>query len=412
QVHLARVQEGVDETSFFGSSALQLAGAATLRESTDYGFEWRVSALPPAVLAPASSARQRWPIRGCSAVGCAYDDWLRIGFSGERGVPEPARPPTPERVVFDGSRLSFWTLTCSPARVASSEPAARPAAPARSVEPGSVERPPGNVPESSAWLSFEGQAPPERRAGDVGYDFGAVSEHGAYHAYVWGPAGGTWPRRALWQARVGDRFSTAPPWSTAVSRSPWTDPASAARAFGLDSSTGVDWWFRFGADERVGALQLRVRSESSIHLVQRDRAIITLDLRQLPDLGVVTGALPIGDRRYLGATRAEQSHLYRVGADRPELVGTYPLLGRVVTQLVQSTQGDQLGIWARSPGSGWQVFPIDLDRFEPQPPVHVPPEALGGVPPRCEPGRPGWFAVAGVPLTDVSLSESNTHVDF
>jgi hypothetical protein len=268
------------------------------------------------------------------------------------------------------------------------------------------------VPESSAWLSFEGEPPPERRAGDVGYDFGGINENAAYHAYVWGPIGGPWARRAMWQVRVGDRFSTSPPWSTAVSRSPWPDAATAARVFGLDSSTGVDWWFRFGADERVGVLQLRVRSESSIHLVERDRAITTLDLRQLPDLGVVSGALVIGDRWYVGASRAEQFFLYRVDADKPELVGTYPLQGRVSTQLVASAQGDELGIWARSPGSGWQVFPIDLDDFEAQPPVHVPLGALGGIPPRCEPGRPGWLAVAGVPLTDTSLSESNTHLDF
>jgi hypothetical protein len=412
KVQIARVQEGVDETSFFGPNALHLAGAASLRETSDYGFEWRVSALPPAVLAPASSARQRWPIRGCSAVGCAYDDWLRIGFSGERGVPEPARPPAPERVVFEGSRLAFWTLTCNPARSAATESPARASAPERSTDPSASERPPGTVPESSAWLSFEGEPAPERRAGDVGYDFGGINENAAYHAYVWGPIAGPWSRRAVWQARVGDRFSTAPPWSTAVSRSPWPDAATAARAFGLDSSTGVDWWFRFGADERVGVLQLRVRSESSIHLVERDRAIITLDLRQLPDLGVVTGALVVGDRWYVGATRAEQFYLYRVDADKPELVGSYPLLGRASTQLVASAQGDELGIWARSPGSGWQIFPIDLDDFEAQPPLHVPIGALGGVPPRCEPGRPGWLAVAGVPLTDTSVSESNTHLDF
>lgn len=412
KVQIARVQEGVDETSFFGSSALHLAGAASLRETTDYGFEWRVSALPPAVLAPASSARQRWPIRGCSAVGCAYDDWLRIGFSGERGVPEPTRPPAPERVLFEGPRLAFWTLTCSPARGAATEVEARAPALERSTDPNASERPPGNVPESSGWLSFEGEPAPQRRAGDVGYDFAGINENAAYHAYVWGPISGPWSRRAMWQAKVGDRFSTAPPWSTAVSRSPWPDAATAARAFGLDSSTGVDWWFRFGADDRVGVLQLRVRSESSIHLVERDRAIITLDLRQLPDLGVVSGALVIGDRWYVGATRAEQFYLYRIDADKPELVGSYPLLGRVSAQLVASAQGDELGIWARSPGSGWQVFPIDLDDFEAQPPVHVPLGTLGGVPPRCEPDRPGWLAVAGVPLTDTSVSESNTHVDF
>lgn len=417
-VAIGRVQEGVDETSFHGADALQVAGAATLRESTDHGFEWRVSALPPAVLASASAERPRWPVRGCSAVGCAYDDWLRIGFSGELGVPEPVHPAAPERVVFDNPRFAFWALTCdavSPA-LASGAPAASRAARAGSTKAPSLAaaapRSAGGVPEGSAWLPFEREPAPELRPGDVGYDFGGISEGGAYHAYVWGPASGEWSRRGVWLARVGDRFSTARPWSTAPSRSPWTDPATAATAFGLDSGTGVDWWFRPGATERLGVLTLRVRSETSIHLLERDRAVLTLDLSRVPDLGIVTGAHAVGDRWYIGATRSEQFHLYRIEGDRPELVGVYPLLGRVATQLVGSVQGDELGIWARSAGSGWQVFPIDLATYEAQPPVHVPAAELGGVPPACEAGRPGWLLVAGVPLTETSVSESNTHVEF
>jgi hypothetical protein len=414
KVRIARVQEGVDETSFHGPTALHVAGAASLRETTDYGFEWRVSSLPPAVLAPASGSRTRWPVRGCTSVGCAYDDWLRIGFAGDRGVPEPARPPVPERVPFDGWRFAFWTLSCDVASGSSSRAPERTPTPPRSVEPpsSSARRPLGGVPESSAWLPFRGEPAPELRANEVGYDFTSTNESGAYHAYVWGPVAGGWSRRGMWQARVGDRFSTAAPWSSAVSRSPWPEPGAAAQAFGLDASTGVDWWFRFGASDRTGVLQLRVRSESSIHLVERDRAIISLDLSKLPDLGVVTSALPVGDRWYVGATRAEQFQLYRVEGDRPELVGTYPVLGRATVQLVGSVQGDELGIWARSLGSGWHVFPIDLGSFASQPPISVPLDQLGRVPPPCEPGRPGWSAVAGVPLTDTAVSESNTHVDF
>jgi hypothetical protein len=414
-VRIARVQDGVDETSFFGPDALHVAGAASLRETTDYGFEWRVSALPPAVLSPASAARSRWPARGCSAVGCVYDDWLRIGFSGERGVPEPVHPAIPERVAFEGARFAFWTLSCDVVPAEHGDPADRaPPAPqplSMSLPSPGDPRPPGGVPESSAWISFQGEAGPKRAPSSVGYDFGATNETGAYHAYVWGPTSGGWSRRGMWQARVGDRFSTAPPWSTAVSRSPWPDPASAAQAFGLDTTTGVDWWFRPG-DGKLAAIQLRVRSDSMVHLFERNRAIVTLDLGKLPDLGVVTGAYAVGDRWYLGATRAEQFHLYRVEGDEPVRVGSYPLLGRVTAQLVGSVHGDELGIWTRSSGAGWQVFPIDLRSFEAQPPIHVPAAALGTVPPPCDRGRPGWMIVAGVPLTEASVSESNTHVEF
>ena len=404
-VRIGRVQEGVEDTSFHGPRALSVVGAATTRESTDFGFEWRVSALPPAVLGAAGGARARWPLRGCASVGCIYDDWVRVGWSGERGEPEPTRPPPPERVSFGGSRFAFWTLSCDLTQADGEASVVR--APPASSETRAV-----GVPESSAWLAFERTPPPERRAGEVGYDFGAINDGGAYRAYAWGPGSDGWARRGVWQVRVGSRFADERPWSTAVTRSPWADPAAAAQAFGLDASVGVDWWFRPSPSEQLGVLTLRVRSENRVHLVQRDRAIVSLDLSRVPDMGVVTGVQPLGDRWYLGATRAEQFHLYRIDGDEPVLVASYPLLGRVSAQLVGSVQQDELGIFARSSGSGWQVYPIDLDSFDAEPPVHVPLEALGGVPPACEPGRPGWLIAAGVPLTDASVSESNTHLDF
>ena len=94
-------------------------------------------------------------------MGCVYDDWLRIGFSGERGVPDPAHPAAPERVRFGPSRFAFWALTCdatgsgaSPRRTAV---ASRPSSTALASE---LLRAP-NVPESSAWLAFGGEPPPD-----------------------------------------------------------------------------------------------------------------------------------------------------------------------------------------------------------------------------------------------------------
>ncbi len=415
KVHIGRLQEGVDESSFFGPYALHMAAAASLRETTDYGFEWRVSALPPAVLAAPGSVSPRRPLRGCSAVGCVYDDWLRIGFSGDRGVPEPARPPTPARVSFEAPGFAFWNLECAPAGGARGEPRprSRAAAPRSMAAPrGSVDRRSSAPPESSPWLSFQGEAAPERRGSDVGYDFGETNESGAYRAYAWGPAAGEWARRGVWQVRVGDRFSSSAPWSTAVTRTAWADPAATAQAFGLDANTGVDWWLRLGATGQFGVLQLRVRSESSIHLLEQGRSITTLEPGIVSDLGIVAGAYAINERWYLGTSRAEEFQLYRVNQGKPELVASYPLLGRVVTQLISSVQGDELALWIKTSGSGWYVFPLDRESFAPQPPLHLPPERLGRVPSACEPGRPGWLAIAGVPLTETGVSESNTHLDF
>jgi hypothetical protein len=174
---------------------------------------------------------------------------------------------------------------------------------------------------------------------------------------------------------------------------------------------GVDWWLRLAPTGELGVLQVRVRSESFLHLIERERSITTLDVAATNDLGALSGAYVVNDRWYLGSSRAEEFQLYRVEQNKPELVGSYPLWGRVPTQLVQSVQGDELGIWQKAAG-GWYVYPLDLETFEARAPVVVPIEALGAVPPACEAGRPGWLGVAGVPLTESGVSESNTHLDF
>jgi hypothetical protein len=422
-VQLARLQDGVDETSFFGGRALQIAASASLRETENYGFEWRVSELPPALLTSSSSRPSRRPARGCAPVGCVHDDWLRIGYGRVEDLPEPVRPEPPARVVFPASGFSFWTLSCVPSgrqpNTARAEaPRRRPATGAEpnrrssGVARARASSPPGAPPESSAWLAFQDAPPPARRPTEVGYDFGETTENGAYRAYAWGPGRADWSRHGHWAVRVGDRFSLDPPWSTAVTRTPWADASGVAQAFGLDANTGVDWWLRLGPSGELGVLQIRVRSESSLHLLDRDRSITTLQTPGSGDMGMPAGAFAIHDRYYLGASRAEQFQLYRVEQGKLELVATYPLWGRIATQLIGSVQGDELGLLQKSSGAGWYVVPIDLETFEPRPAFHVSNQQLGRVPARCDDGRPGWTAVSGVPLTDSAISESNTHLDF
>jgi hypothetical protein len=420
-VQLARLQDGVDETAFFGSHALQIAASASLRESDTHGFEWRVSEVPPVLLAAGLARTPQRPWRGCAPVGCVHDDWLRVGYGNVQEAQEPAHPEPPARVAFPAPGFAFWTLECraTGARARGNRGDAARAAPAsgpdRGRGPAARPRSAGAVgepPESSAWIQFQGVLPPARGAAEVGYDFGETNENGSYRAYAWGPGTTDWARRGRWQLRVGDRFSVDPPWTTLPSRAPWADAASAAQAFGLDTNTGVDWWLRLAATGDSGIVQIRVRSESSLHLIGRDRSITPLVAPGSSDLGALAAAYEVNDRWYLGASRAEQFQLYRVEQGKLDLLATYPLWGRISTQLIRSVQGDELALLQKSSGAGWYVVPIDLETFEPKPAFHVPNEVLGRVPARCEAGRPGWLAVSGVPLTDSAVSESNTHLDF
>lgn len=425
-VQLGRVQDGVDETSFYGAHALQIAASASLRESGDYGFDWRVSEVPPVLVAAGLGRSAQRPARGCSPVGCVHDDWLRVGYGGAEEGHEPARPEAPEKVAFPSSGFAFWNLECRAtggfARGnleggARKSPASGPEVVARSStqrarSAGSSAGSSTEPPESSVWIQFQGLLPPARGASDLGYDFGETNENGAYRAYAWGPGRADWARHGRWAIRVGDSFSLAPPWSTLPSRVPWMDAASAGQAFGLDNNLGVDWWLRLGATGESGLLQLRVRSESSLHLIARERGIATLQAPPSSDLGSLAGAQEVNDRWYVGSSRAEQFQLYRVEQGKLQLLATYPLWGRITTQLIRSVQGDELGLLQKSTGGGWLVLPIDLETYQPKPGFHISNEQLGRVPPHCEEGRPGWLAVSGVPLTDSSVSESNTHLDF
>jgi hypothetical protein len=418
-VQLGRVQDGVDETSFFGGHALQLAASASLRESTDYGFDWRVSEVPPALVAAGLARSSPRPARGCSPVGCVHDDWLRVGYGQGEEASEPARPEAPAKVAFPSSGFTFWNLSCRATGMFArgnleGAPKKPPVAGPERAGRSALARPRAGAepPESSAWIQFQGLPPPARGPSDLGYDFGETNENGAYRAYAWGPGRVDWARPARWQVRVGDRFSLAPPWSTLPSRVPWADAASAAQAFGLDNSLGVDWWLRLGDSEEAGLLQLRVRSESTLHLIARERGTSTLQLPSSSDLGTPAGVQEVNDRWYIGGSRAEQFQLFRVEQGKLQLLATYPLWGRIPTQLIRSVQGDELGLLQKSTGAGWMVLPIDLETYQPKPGFHVANELLGKVPPRCDAGRPGWLAVSGVPLTDSSVSESNTHLEF
>ncbi|HVZ32722.1 MAG TPA: hypothetical protein VG963_09870, partial [Polyangiaceae bacterium] len=359
-VQIARLSDGVDETSFFGPHALQLAASASLRESHDHGFDWRVSEVPPALLAAGLGRVSRRPLRGCSPVGCIRDDWLRVGYGADALATEPARPPQPARVAAAGSGFAFWALDCtafgnhpSAARPRASShrgEASEHRASARSRLRGAAV--PAEPPESSAWISLQDSAPPARNPGDLAYDFGETTESSVYRAYAWGPSRGDWSRSGRWSIKVGDQFSLAAPWSTAVTRTPWPDATSVAQTFGLDPNTGVDWWLHLGADGQAGVLQIRVRSETFSYLVDRDRSIENLLPASGAELGTLAGAQQVGDRWYLGAVHAEQFQLYRVETGKLELVGSYPLWSRLPTQLVRSVHGDELALWQKSSGAG------------------------------------------------------------
>src|SRR5690606_8900348 len=79
-VRVGKIENDIDRAMLSGRLALVLGRAGLASESTDGGFSWREVDLPAD---DAQSAKKSGPAteeRGCSAVGCAYGSWLRVGW--------------------------------------------------------------------------------------------------------------------------------------------------------------------------------------------------------------------------------------------------------------------------------------------------------------------------------------------
>lgn len=418
KVRAGQLEQGLEETLFSGAHALHFTGSVSLRETHDHGFDWQEGDLPPAVqntLDPARSGNRR----GCSPVGCVYDNWLRVGYADHAGPPEAPEPERPPVVSHRPPGYAYWSLECSPSGVQqasnSRAPRARPTEPAarrgttRLVVPGEEDL------DSSSWLSFFGGAPPRPAAGMIALDFGESSEGGAYRAYASGPRGSAWARQSRWQVRVLDPFSIADTWATAWTQGSWNEARLAWQSFGLDATVSVEWSLDLEAQGRSGAILMRTGSEPSLHLIDEGRPVVSLPSKTVTELGSPAGAVKVLGTWYLGSFKNKTASVHRVSEGQLTLLGQYPLHaddGRLAVRLIQSNDQREIALWERSSASGWFVFPIDRETGEAAPALMLPLASLGRPPPACAAERAGWTMVANVPLTASGRSESNTQIQF
>jgi hypothetical protein len=421
KVRAGKLEQGLEETLFFGAHALHVSGSVSLRETHDHGFEWQDADLPPAVqntLDPARSAN----LRGCSPVGCVYDNWLRVGYADRARQTEAAAPERPPVVSHRPPGYAYWSLECSPSGVqrAGNTRAVRPRPPepplrrgiTRLITPGSNS---DEDLDSSSWLSFFGAAPPRPAAGLLAFDFGDSGEGGAYRAYASGPRGNGWLRQSRWQVRVLDPFSIDDTWATAWTQGPWSEARLASQSFGLDMNVSVEWSIDLEAQGRSGSILIRTGAEPSLHLIDEGRPVVSLPSKQLNELGSPAGAVKVLGTWYLGSFKNKTASVHRVSEGQLTLLGQYPLHaddGRVAVRLVQNTEQNEIALWERSSAAGWFVFPLDRETGEPAPAVTLPLASLGRPPPACAAERSGWTMVANVPLTASGRSESNTQIQF
>jgi len=382
------LQHGIEDALISGERALVLGPSGIAEQSSDGGFSWSDADLPATVeLDRGRGERITTPgEQGCSAVGCAFLGWLRIGWNGAES-PRPlamAKRPNPTALPQPGG--GRWTLSCTPTGVAS-----RPALPlvARRGAPTGV-----TAHAHAPWLPLLEVPAPTIGRDSVGLDTGTEAELVQLRAYLWAPRHAPLGRQGTFLVRAADRFQVqSGVWSTTPSASPWPDLDQAAEAFGYEGAGASSWRLALDPSGRGGVLAVSYRGTTDLYIVEENRPIRAIGNAPRQGIGSLTSAVRLGPVWHVATQQdARTFRIFALEANGPRLVGEYRDVpfGRVgAPVLVRSTRGESLGIWMRS--AHWYVFPIDPRTGASDAGIEIPARALARLPRVCGEDEEGFL---------------------
>jgi hypothetical protein len=399
---LRRVQDNASHTLFAGTRALILGENGLASETTDGGAEWQAVELPPEI--DLKSARAAGMRQGCSAVGCGFAGFTRVGYFGGRAARSLATPATPPRVGFPGPGGSRWFLHC-----ATTGEASAPALPFRPATPLSGRRlrhapagAPSDEPVLASLSPFLEQPAPALPDNFEGVDAGTEPYGVQMRIYAYGPRGGDWTRSGSLSIAFADRFNTKPGvQATASARSPWPDATSAADALGAEPSTNAAG-LAAALDPSGTSGGLLLSSRGAIDLFLFEAGRVPLHIPNVGRLGLgarFSGVVKMKAGVFIGSydESSRSFRIYRVvGRDLQvalEVTDIPPPRG-ATAELVRSAMGDALGIWIRS--TGWFVHPVDLENGVVDSPYVVTPLQLSSMPPVCGDGTEGFLLTSSI----------------
>lgn len=398
---LRRTQDNAAQALFAGRRALVLGDNGLATETTDGGIEWQPVELPAEI--DLKGSRGAGVRQGCSAVGCSFGGFTRIGYFDGRAAHSLASPPAPSRVSFPGPGGSRWLLHCSPTGATS--PAALPFRPPTPLTGRRLRRAsggPGDEIELGPLSPFLEQAAPTLPENFEGVDAGTEPYGIQLRVYAYGPRGGDWSKTGSLSITFADRFTTlGGVRSTAAARSPWPDGATAADALGAEPSTNAAGLAAaLDPGGLSGALLLSSRGTLDLFVFEAGR--VPQHIPNVGRLGLMprlAGVVRTKSGVYLGSydESARSFRVYKlVGQDLQVVLETadIPPPRGPSAELVRSAAGDGLGIWVRS--TGWYIHPIDLETGEVDAPYVVTPAQLSRMPEPCSPAGEGFLLASSV----------------
>jgi hypothetical protein len=276
-------------------------------ETTDGGTTWRAIELPEPI-APKNAGG----VRGCNAVGCVLEGWIRVGW----GEVPPAPPPAPNSIAV--SRLQATNpleLTCD--YVARGD--VRNSGPFTIVMGGVSAR--SYQPRPSAEMhAFYGAAPPAINPEEVGTEYPITSFAGVAHQplgligqiYVWGSRGLEWDATSRTLVRWTSPFTTsANVFSSASTKSPPALVEATRYVSGAGTNTRSVMPVIANADDPRHALLILTRQAMSTNPIEG--IVVVLDDGRAPLEVKRADGEPFG--AILGAVRHEGR--WFVLADQP-----------------------------------------------------------------------------------------------
>jgi len=401
KLNLRRVQDNAGRALFAGRRALVLGENGLASETTDGGVEWQAVELPPEI--DLKSTRAADLRQGCSAVGCGFAGFTRVGYFDGRSARSLVTPAAPPRVSFPGPGGSRWLLHC-----ATTGEVSAPALPFRPATPISGRRlhrgagAPSEELELPPLSPLLDQPPPALADTFDGVDAGTEAYGVQLRIYAYGPRGGDWTRAGGLSIAFADRFTTkGGVRRTAVGRSPWPDPTTAADALGAEPSTNATGLAAaLDPGGKAGALVLNSRGSLDLFVFESGRVPLHIPNAGRLGLGArLSGVVKTKAGVFIGSYD-ESSRLFRVyrvaGQDLEVAleVADIPAARGATTELTRSAAGDALALWVR--GTGWFVHPVDLEAGVVDAPYQISPVQLAAMPEPCTDGAEGFLLTGAV----------------
>ncbi len=434
-----RTDTDLRRTHVSGPRAIELTSGEIAYASTDYGQTWTEFQVPRGLTS--ASTRNTTEEVGCSAVGCAFGAWLRVGYGaatadtspnsqprGENANPEarlvqvPLEAALPAAINLHPTAYSQWQLTCYPSGTfedaskgsAAATFAAGQAGPRSGSQLGfgrPVTAPNANELDlaPSAHRNFLGVKHPELPAGSLAFDMGDDGEY-QFRAYTFGSSEKAWASNSTWLVRVADRFAVSGLWSTAPTRAPWPDMLSAAQLFGADRANrhSSSWQLTLDPSERAGVLRVNTSGTTELHFIEANTSTTSIGGQSL---GSVMGAVKVNGTWYFGTQDGNHFSLYHLRQGAPVLIQSYPVSDFVHVTLIRNDQASRIALLLRAPAGTWHIYPL-TDTFESEQPLLLDRDTLNQQWPKCAPDSQGWVVTSALPLSRFTPGVSSDILSF